>query len=307
MVRFVLVATAAVVLVAGCGRGEESTSGSDESDESGETGAVTVAGFDFAESELLAELYAQALESEAVPVTRLGQVGPREIVAPAMELGHIDIVAEYVGTALQYAGSTEPNPDSESAFEELKTRLASKDLVALALSPAEDSNAVVVTAEVADTGGLDTISDLRSVADDWIFGGPAECPDRPLCLVGLEAVYGLRFAEFVPQRSLAFTAEALRRGEIDAGLMFTSAAELEAPDLVELTDDLQLQPAENIVPVVRSEVVEQWGSSVTDPLEAVSAALTTDELRAMNVRVARGDPVPEVASDWLLGHELLDR
>ncbi len=300
MARFVLVATAAVMLVAGCGRGEEPTGGSDEA-------GVRVASFDFAESELLAELYAQALESESVPVTRLGQVGPREIVAPAMELGHIDVVAEYLGTALRYAGSTEPNPDSESAFEELKTRLASKDLVALALSPAEDKNTVVVTAEVADAGRLETISDLRSVAVGWKFGGPAECPDRPLCLVGLENVYGLRFSDFVPQRSLAFTAEALRRGEIDAGLMFTSAAELEAPDLVELSDDLQLQPAENIVPVVRTEVVQQWGSSLTDPLAAVSAALTTDELRAMNVRVAKGDPVPEVVSDWLLRHELLDR
>ena len=300
VVRFALVATLAVMLATGCGRGDESTADSDEA-------GVRVASFDFAESELLAELYAQALESESVPVTRLGQVGPREIVAPAMELGHIDVVAEYLGTALQYAGSTEPNPESRSAFEDLNTRLASKDLVALALSSAEDKNTVVVTAEVADAGRLETISDLRSVADGWRFGGPAECPDRPLCLVGLEDVYGLRFAEFVPQRSLAFTAEALRRGEIDAGLMFTSAAELEAPDLVELTDDLQLQPAENIVPVVRTEIVQQWGSSITDPLAAVSAALTTDELRALNVRVAKGDPVPEVASEWLLRHELLDR
>lgn len=299
MVRFVLAACAAVVLVAGCGRGDESTGAPDEA-------GVRVAGFDFAESELLAELYTQALESESVPVTRLGQVGPREIVAPAMELGHIDVVAEYLGTALQYAGSTEPNPESRSAFEDLKTRLAPKGLVAVALSRAEDSNAVVVMAKVADAGGFETISDLRSVADGWKFGGPAECPDRPLCLVGLEEVYHLRFAEFVPQRSLAFTAEALRRGEIDAGLMFTSAAELEATDLVELTDDFQLQPAENIVPVVRSEVVDRWGSSVTDPLAAVSAALTTDELRAMNVRVAKGDPVAEVASDWLMQHELLD-
>lgn len=297
--RLVMGLIGALLLGFGCGEGQPDPTGDAEA-------GVRVASFDFAESELLAELYAQALEAQAAPVVRLGRIGPREIVAPAMELDHIDVVPEYLGTALQYEGLTDPNPDLDSAFQELNTRLARRGLLALAPAPAEDKNVVVVTAERAAEEQLESISDLLPHAGGQRFGGPAECPDRPLCLLGLEGAYGLRFAEFVPQRSLAFTAEALRRGEIDVGLMFSTAAQLTAPDLVELTDDRQLQPAENVLPVVRAEAVERWGPSLIEPLDAVSAVLTTDDLRAMNLRVADGEPIAEVAGDWLVRHGLLD-
>lgn len=272
----------------------------------GPSDGLRVASFDFDESRLLAELYAQVLEAAGVPVVRLGPVGPREIVAPALQLDRIDLVPEYLGTALQYAGSTESNPDSEAALAELNERLAPAGLVALEPSPAEDKNVIVVTTATADAERLETISDLLPHVGGQRFGGPPECPDRPLCLAGLESVYGLRFAEFVPQRSLAFTAEALRRGEIDVGLMFSTAAELEAPDLVELIDDRQLQPAENIVPLARAEALDRWGPDVINALDAVSALLTTRELRALNVRVADRVPVADAARDWLTEHRLLD-
>lgn len=296
--RSVLALLAVALLLAACG---------DDSSPELEQAAtgIRVASFDFDESMLLAELYAQVLEAEGVPVVRLGAVGPREIVAPAMELDHVDLVPEYLGTALQYAGSTEPSPDAEAAVAELNEELAPKGLLALAPSQAEDKNAIVVTAATAEAEGLETISDLLPIVATQRFGGPAECPDRPLCLVGLAEVYGLHFAEFVPQRSLEFTAEALRRGEIDVGLMFSTAAELDASDLVELSDDRRLQPPENIVPVVRADVVERWGSAVIDSLAVMSAALTTSELRAMNGRVAAGEPMTEIAGDWLADHGLL--
>ena len=70
----------------------------------------------------------------------------------------------------------------------------------LAYSPAQDKNAYVVTGGDRRGVGLSTVSDLQPVAGDLIFGGPPECPERPLCLPGLQEVYGLEFAEFVPRR-----------------------------------------------------------------------------------------------------------
>lgn len=266
--------------------------------------AIRVASFDFAESALLAELYAQALESGGLPVIRLGSIGPREIIAPAQELDLIDVVPEYLGTALQYAGVPEPNPDPVAARELLNDRLLGRGLTALEPSPAEDKNVIVVTRDTAEANDLAIISDLSPLAERQRFGGPAECPDRPLCLVGLDAVYGLRFAEFVPQRSLAFTAEALRRGEIDVGLMFSTASELEADDLVELADDRRMQPAENVVPVVRLDALERWGPALADSLDRVSVHLTTADLRGLNLQVADGEPVEDVAARWLSTREL---
>jgi len=268
---------------------------------------MRVASFDFAESVLLAEMYAQVIESTGTPVVRVGTVGPREIMAPAIELDHIDLVPEYLGTALQYLGVAEPDPDTYSALAELDSLLSERNLAALAAAPAQDKNVFVVTTELAAAESLTKISDLGDLAPELRFGGPPECQDRLLCLAGLESVYGLEFAEFVPQRSLRFTAEALRRDEIDVGLMFSTSAPLLADDLIDLVDDRRMQPAENIVPVVRIDALERWGADVPAALDAMSEQLTTLELRGLNLEVADEEPVDEVARRWLLARGLLAR
>ena len=297
-----LVAAAALLLTAACGTTTDS-----QSDETAETASadLRVASFDFAESTLLAEMYALAIESIGVPVVRLGPVGSREIVAPAMELDRIDLVPEYLGAALQYAGGLESNPDAAAARTELNERLAERGLTVLEASPAEDKNAIVVTTETAEQHMLTSISDLSPVVGGMRFGGPVECANRPLCLAGLEAIYGLHFAEFVPLQSLSLTAEALRQGEIDVGLMFSTASELETEDFVELIDDRQMQPAENVVPVVRIEALERWGADLVAVLDAVSQRLTTKDLRTLNLRVANGESIEEVAGAWLAVNGLL--
>lgn len=294
------VAIIAIIVTAACG-GEGAT-------RSGPTAAdgMRVASFDFAESVLLAEIFAQVIESTGTPVIRVGSVGPREIMAPALELDHIDLVPEYLGTALQYAGARDGNSDTASALADLNARLSARGLTALAASPAEDKNVFVVTRDFAVRESLVEISDLGGLSPRLRFGGPPECQERALCLAGLETVYGLRFAEFVPQRSLRFTAEALRRGEIDVGVMFSTAATLIADDLVELVDDRAMQPAENIVPIVRTDALVRWGPEVTAALNAASSALTTLELRVLNLQVANDHPVVDMARDWLVAHGLVD-
>jgi len=285
-----------VLLAAACGDNTDTT------DEAPEPAGVRVASFLFAESELLAEMYAQVIESAGVPVVRLGRVGPREIIAPALEQGLIDFVPEYLGTARGYWGATDHDPNAESARTDLHERLVPRGLVPLTPSPAQDKNVFVVTSEAAERNGLDAISDLSPIAADQLFGGPPECADRPLCLAGLESVYGLGFAGFVVQRSLSGTVEALHNSEIDVGLMFSTASELETSDLVVLKDDLGLQPAENIVPVVRSDAIERWGQGFVDAVDAFSVRLATAELRLLNLRVAEsGATVEQVAREWLTG------
>lgn len=293
------VVVAAALVLAACGGKGDAPIGRTAAD------GMRVASFDFAESVLLAEMYAQVIESTGTPVIRLSAIAPREIITPALELDRIDVVPEYLGTALQFAGAPTANPDTESALADLVDRLSERGLTALAAAPAQDKNVFAVTAELAERSGLEKISDLAGVAPDLLFGGPPECLDRPFCLAGLEQVYGLEFAAFSPQRSLTFTAEALRRGEIGVGLMFSTASELVAFDLVVLDDDRQLQPAENIVPIVRSEALDRWGPEVAVALNALSESLTTRELRILNVQVDNEQSVENVARDWLRAHDLV--
>ncbi len=200
---------------------------------------------------------------------------------------------------MSYFGAEGSDPHPDSSRNELNGLLAARDLTVLRAASAQDSNVFVITTDMADRHDISALSDLADLAPDLSFGGPPECSDRPLCLAGLRSVYGLQFAEFIPQRSLDFTAEALRRGEIDIGLMFSTASQLEDPAFAVLEDDRGLQPAENIAPVVRKDALELWGPGVSEALDAIAVRLTTEELRALNLRVADGQSVEDVAREWL--------
>jgi osmoprotectant transport system substrate-binding protein len=148
--------------------------------------------------------------------------------------------------------------------------------------------------------GLAKISDLAAHTD-LVFGGPPECPEREFCLIGLESVYGLSFAEFKPlDVGGALTVAALERDEIQVALLFTSDGVIAAKGFVLLEDDLRLQPAENLIPVIRQEIVAFYGDSLTSALNAVSAELTTAELSEMNRRIGiDGEDTERVAADWI--------
>jgi osmoprotectant transport system substrate-binding protein len=270
--------------------------------------AVTVASFNFPESVLLAELYAQAIEGAGVPVVRYLDLGPREIVMPAIEKGLVEFVPEYAGSALVFVtlGTDRGSSNTGATVQALREALAAAGVSVLSPSPAEDQNGVAVTRETADRFGLTTISDLEPIASQLVFGGPFECQERPLCLPGLEDRYGLRFQSFaVLDSGGPGTVLALRSGRVGAAILFSSDGALAANDLVLLEDDRGLQPADNVTPLVRSEALERW-PQLNAMLEDVSSTLTTDQLRQLNAAVAvQGRPPAAVAAEWLQDHELV--
>ena len=293
-----LVAGVLLIVAAACG--------SDDSDEPAPSAlnddAVTVASFNFPESQVLAEIYSQALEAGGYEVRRALSLGPREFVAPALAGGLVELVPEYAGTALQFlsAGATASSPDAATAKNALQEVVAARGVTVLASAPAQDANTFVVPRETAELYGLRSISDLQPIAPELTFGGPPECPTRPLCLLGLENTYGLRFKEFVPlDAGGPLTRQALRGNHVDAALMFTTDPAIATDDLVELEDDLRLQPAENVTPLLRNEVIERFGDDVVRLLDAVSARLTTAGLRELNAQLQRGASTADVARAWL--------
>jgi osmoprotectant transport system substrate-binding protein len=267
--------------------------------------SIVVASFDFPESEILAELYGQALRRRGYPVELVARLGAREVVEPALEQGKVDLVPEYLGTALTFIddGGPPPSGDPEATHARLREAFAGRGVSVAAFAPAEDRNGFVVTGDLARRRGLERISDLAPLAGRLTFGGPPECPDRPLCLQGLRDRYGLRFARFVAMPSRRVTADALETGEIDVGMIETTDASQLGQDLVQLQDDRGLQPAENVVPVVRRQVVDRYGAGLVRLLDAVSAQLTTAGLTGLNRQVAVEDrPAGEVAAAWLRAH-----
>jgi osmoprotectant transport system substrate-binding protein len=155
---------------------------------------LTVGSTNFAEQEIVAELYAQVVESAGGKVDRKFQLGAREIVAPALEKGEIDLYPEYLGTYTVFLDKAATVPaDPAEAATAINALLAPKKLRVLNPAPAEDRNGFVVTKETADKFGLATMSDLGKVTEPLVLGGPPECPERPFCIVGLQDTYGLSF------------------------------------------------------------------------------------------------------------------
>ena len=297
------VAVLVALLLGSCGGGD-----GDDEDAPIDPDIVRVASFEFTESRILAELYAQALEAADVKVRRAGALASREILEPALEQDVVDLVPEYTGSALEFLnrGAGRANADAESNHRLLGEAFATRGLTVLAMASAQDQNAVAVTAATSARLGLTKVSDLAPVARDLVFGGPPECAERPFCLLGLQSVYGLKFKELVALDAAGpATIGALEGGEIDVALLFTTTPQVEAKGFVLLADDRGLQPADNVVPVIRNEKVERYGDRLRNALDAVSAALTTAELRELNAAVdVEGRPVGAVASAWLEEHGL---
>lgn len=291
----VVVVVLLLVVVAGCSDADDGG----QHAPAGGRAAVVVASFDFAESELLAELYAQALEDEGIPVDRQLRLGPRELLVPAMRQGFVDVVPEYAGSALDAAGPSAAVDRSDPAAVAAALAAAVRPWGFLVLRPssASNQNALAVTDELAAEHQLAVTTDLRDEAPSLVLGGPPECPERSNCLLGLADVYGLRFERFVPLAGSSLVRQALDDGVVDVGVLFTTDAALAGEGMTVLRDDRELQPAENVVPLVRASVLD---GTVRAALDEVSAALTTTNLRFLNWRVANaGTSVTAEARAWL--------
>jgi osmoprotectant transport system substrate-binding protein len=270
---------------------------------------IQLASFDFAESETLADLYGLALTQHGFPVEQVVQLGAREVVAPALEQGKVDMVPEYLGSALNFLNDRErvATADPGLTHARLEQAFAPRGVSVLAYAPAQDRNGFAVTGDLARTRGLEKLSDLAPMASQLVIGGPPECPQRPLCLKGLQDVYDLHFARFEAMPSRDVTAAALETGEIDVGMIDTTHPSLLRPglDLVQLVDDRRLQPADNVVPVLRREILDAYGPPLVRLLNAVSAQLTTAELTKLNLQVADGQPAADAAAAWLRAHTII--
>lgn len=273
-------------------------------------GVITVGSFDFPESGLLAEIYGQALTVHGFRVRIMPELGNRELVDPALMNGLIQVVPEYAGSALEFVslGRLSATSSAEATNTALASSVDDAGLVVGRPAPAQDTNAIVVTAATAARYGLRSVADLARVAPRLVFGGPPECPGRPYCLPGLEHTYGIHFKRFIPLDAAGpLTLQALEAGNINAALLFSTNPSIRTQHLVVLADDRGLQPAENITPLIRRDVVVRYGRGPVTVLNKVSAHLDTGPLRAMDALVQRGQAPRRVAATWLRMQGLVPR
>lgn len=294
----VAIALVVAALVASACAGSSTTGGASTAPKP----TVKVGSTNFYEQGILGELYAQVLENSGYTVERKFNLGNREIVEPALESGQIDLDAEYLATLLTFVDKTaKASTDPKETQKSLQAALSAKKLTVLDPAAATDQNGFVVTKDTAAKYNLKKMSDLAPVAAQLVLGAPAECPQRPFCLIGLKATYGLTFKDFKPlDAGGPLTVAALDGKQIDIGLLFTSDPTIVAKSFVLLEDDKHLQLSDNIAPVVRDDLLAKDDGTIKKLLNSISAKLSQDELNGMNkqVSVDKLDP-KDVAKAWL--------
>ena len=271
-------------------------------------GTVTIGSQEFYESELMAEIYAQALEAAGYTVERNLRIGTREQTWPALTSGQIDMMPEYIGSLTTFLEG-EASGDPDETYQAMTELIEAEGLTALDYTEAQDQNAFVVRSETAEEHGLETMSDLAHVATELVWGLPPECETNPLCAGALEEEYGIPFAELEIEPLAACDAPiatALNDGVVDVAELCSTQPDIERFGFVRLEDDLQTQPAENLAPVISQEKLDELGDGFAEVLNNVSAQMTTEDLTSLGVQVAvEQRDVAEVATEWLTDKGLI--
>ena len=284
------VAVAVLLGLAGCGGGSQTASKGGS--------PIVVASFNFTDSQILAELYSQALEAKGYPVQRKFNIGSRELVYPSLKSGELQFIPEYQGAAISTGFNEQAPKDADSEHAKLAQLFAPSGISLLNYAPAENKNTYIVKSDTAKAQGLTKISDLKKL-DKVVLGGPPECGTRANCFVGFRDTYKLN-ASFQSIQEAGPRLEQLKSGAVTVIPVDSVSPPTADPAYTALVDDLNIVATENIVPAVNKKVLDERGADFANAVNAVSAKLTTAELRDLNKRVdSDGDAVADVAKDWL--------
>ena len=286
-------ALCAAVGIAGCGL-TDSGSATQQLD------TVVVGSANFTESQLLGEIYAQALEAKGVDVDQQPNIGNREAYMQAIQGNNpsINVLPEYLGYLLEYYNDQIPDTSVEAVQSQLKKELPS-ELDTLSVSEATDEDAIVVTQQTAKKYDLQSIADLKPVADQMVAGGSPEFRTRHAGVAGMREEYGVEFQDYKTlDAGGPLSEDALLSNEIQVSDFFTTQSVIEEKNLVVLEDPKDIILPGNIVPVIRDDVPDR--ATVEQTLNAVTQALTTEELSQMVAAVdEKKEPMDDVAGQFL--------
>lgn len=285
-----IAAAGALVLVGCAGGGDPLENDGGNGSESGGD-AIVIGSQGYYSNEIIAEIYAQALEAEGFEVERDFAIGERDAYMPSIESGEIDLFPEYTGNLLQFFDDTATATEADAVYDAL-VEVLPEGLTALDYSPATDQDSYNVTAAYAEANDLTTIGDLAGV-EGVRLGGAPELEQRPYGPTGLESVYDVSVAF---EATGSTTVEALVAGTIDVANIYSADPSIETNDFVTLEDPEGLFLASNVVPIASSDVADE----IADVINAISAALTPEGLVALNVQsTVDQESSAAIATAWL--------
>ncbi len=302
-VRIAAAAVAAGALVALAGCATTDPTGTPSGDTADDT-KVVVGSFAFPESEILGNIYALALEDAGFSVETKFNLGPRQTTIPALEDGSISLMPEYNGNLLFFYDTENAARSTDEVDAALET-MVPEGFQVLDSSSAEDKDAYVVTQALAEQEGLASIGDLAKL-EPFTLGANPQFGELPYGIPGLKSVYGIEDVTFVPIEDFGGpdTVKALVDNAVQVADIYTTSPDLVAKKLLVLEDPENLIAAQNVLPLLNSDI---YSEELAEVLNQISAALTTDDLIALRDRVEGSEKAQPstAAKDWLTEKDLL--
>lgn len=304
------VLTAATLALAGCSSSgslagsSSSASSSASSGGSGAGTAITVGSANFPENVVLAYIYGGALKKAGFDVSYKVNIGARAAYIASLEKGDINLVPEYAGSILSYLDKSANAKSGTDVKAALDADLAKVNLKAAELSQAADSDSLNVTPSYAKKHSLTSIGDLKKVGSFTLAANP-EFASRPDGIPGLKSVYGLTNVKFkaINDGGGNSTLQALLGNQVQVADIYSTTPSILANKLVTLKDPKNLFASQQVVPIYSAS---KDSSKLTDTLNTVSQALTTQDLLSLNTKVsgsAKEDP-QQAAQEWLSSKSL---
>lgn len=294
------IALLATVALAACG-GDSDPLEDDSKASGGSGGKIVIGSQDYYSSEIIAEIYAQALEAADYEVERDLRIGQREAYLPEIENGSIDLFPEYTGPLLQYWVPDTKARLSDDVYDAL-VEAAPEGLKILDQSDATDQDSYVVTRAFAEEHDLETLEDLAKVDEPLTIGANSELEGRPNGPKGLQAAYGFE-PDFTPIEDGGgpLTVKALKDGTIQMAIIYTADPSISTNDLVALEDTKGLFLASHVVPVASDKLDER----AVEIINAISKELTAEGLVALNRQSVEDEaPAKDIAKGWLADHDV---
>jgi len=286
----------AALALAGCASNDPLSGDSTGDAGTTESSTIVIGSQQYYSNEIIAEIYAQALEGAGFTVERNFNIGQRDLYMPSIEDGSIDLFPEYTGNLLQFFDKDTTATQPDDVYAALKDALPD-GLTVLDQSPATDQDSYNVTAAFAKEHSLKSIADLANV-DGVVLGGAPELETRPYGPTGLKDLYGVTVSFSATADT---TVDELVAGNIQLADVYSADPLIKTKDLVTLEDPKGLFLASNVVPLVNADIADE----IADVINPVSAKLTPEGLIALNVESTEDQRSSEdIAKDWLADNGL---
>jgi osmoprotectant transport system substrate-binding protein len=248
---------------------------------------LTIGSKFFTEQVILAELLAQHIEARTnIPVERKTNLGGTLLVHKALLSGDLDLYVEYTGTALTAVLNESPETDSSAAiYNRVKQQYSQRFNLELTEPLGyENTFAMVIRGDDAQSLHLRTMSDLTPVAAKWHAGVGYEFLERPDGFRGWSDRYNLHFAAPPNVMDLGLLYRALVDHQVDIVAGNSTDGLIDSLHLLALEDDRHYFPPYDAVPIVRRTALEKF-PQLRVALADLSGKLTAAEMRHLNAQV----------------------